>query len=79
MKRSFGSRLRHAWNTFLNRDPTEDYYRRKDIGMTTSYNPTKTYYTIGNEESIVDSVYNRLAIDVAQLLFTECISFLPGS
>ena len=29
MEQTLGSRLRHAWNAFRNRDPTEQF---KDIG-----------------------------------------------
>lgn len=59
-----GERLQHAWNAFLNRDPT-DYYR--DVGMSYSYRPDRIRFTKGNERSIVTSVYNRIAMDVAAI------------
>lgn len=59
-----GERLQHAWNTFLNRDPT-DYYR--DVGMSYTYRPDRIRFTKGNERSIVTSVYNRIAMDVAAI------------
>lgn len=62
MEMSFGSRLKHAWNAFMNKDPTK-YYR--DIGMGFSYRPDRTRFTRGNEKSIVTSVYNRIALDAA--------------
>ncbi len=64
MEISFGSRLRHAWNAFFNRDPTK-YYR--DIGMGYSYRPDRMRFSRGNERSIVTSVYNRIALDVAAI------------
>lgn len=61
---SFGSRLKHAWNAFLNRDPTK-YYRNMGVGY--SYRPDRPRLTRGNERSIVTSVYNRIALDVAAI------------
>ena len=61
---SFGSRLKHAWNAFLNRAPTYNY---RDIGASYSYRPDRPRLTRGNEQSIVTSVYNRVALDVASI------------
>lgn len=63
MDESFGSRLKHAWNAFFNRDPTS--YR--DIGGSYSYRPDRPRFTRGNKKSIVTSVYNRIALDVAAI------------
>lgn len=62
MEITFGSRLKHAWNAFMNRDPT-DYYR--SVGMGYSYRPDRVRMTRGNERSIVTSVYNRIALDAS--------------
>lgn len=62
MEISFGSRLKHAWNAFFNKDPTR-YYR--DIGMGYSFRPDRMRFSRGNERSIVTSVYNRIALDAA--------------
>lgn len=64
MEVSFGSRLKHAWNAFFNKDPT---YYQKDIGVGYSYRPDRPRLTRGNEQSIVTSVYNRIAIDAAAI------------
>lgn len=64
MEIEFGSRLKHAWNAFMNRDPTRYY---KDIGIGYSYRPDRVRMTRGNERSIVTSVYNRIALDVAAI------------
>lgn len=62
MDASIGSRLRRAWNTFFNRDPTP-YYR--DVGPGTRYHPDRTRLSVKNERSVITSVYNRIALDVS--------------
>ncbi len=64
MEISVGSRFKNAWNAFLNRDPTSGF---QDIGSGYSYRPDRFRLTRGNERSIVTSVYNRIALDVAAI------------
>lgn len=61
---AFSDRLMHAWNAFLNKDPTPRYNYDEHIS---SYNPFRMHLTRGNERSIVVSVYNRIALDVASI------------
>jgi len=63
MEMSFGSRLKHAWNAF-NGNAHMDY---RNLGMSYSYRPDRPRLSRGNERSIVTSVYNRIALDVAAL------------
>lgn len=63
MEMSFGSRLKHAWNAFNGN--TQLNYR--DLGMSYAYRADRPRLTRGNERSIVTSVYNRIALDVAAL------------
>lgn len=63
MEMSFGSRLKHAWNAFIGNVQTN--YR--DLGMSYSYRADRPRMSRGNERSIVTSVYNRIALDVAAL------------
>lgn len=56
--------LKHAWNAFFNRDPTGGY---RSIGPSYVYRPDRVRFTRGNERSIVTSVFNRIAMDVAAL------------
>ena len=63
MEESFGSRLKHAWNAFFNRDPTNTFSN----GMSYYYRPDRPRFTRGNERSIVTSVYNRIALDVSAI------------
>lgn len=69
MEYSFGSRLKHAWNAFMNRDPTGGY---RGLGTSYSYRPDRPRLSRGNERSIVTSVYNRIALDVAQVGIKHC-------
>lgn len=64
MEFSFASRLKHAWNAFFNKDPT-DYY--KNVGISYTYRPDRPRLTRGNERSIVTSVYNRIALDASSI------------
>ena len=63
MEMSFGSRLKHAWNVFTGN--IQINYR--DLGMSYSYRADRPRMSRGNERSIVTSVYNRIALDVAAL------------
>lgn len=69
MELSFSARLKHAWTAFMNRDPTADY---RDTGPGYSTRPDRTRLTRGNERSIVTSIYNRIAIDVASINVNHC-------
>lgn len=62
----FSDRLQHAWNAFMNKDPTTMY---RDIGVGNGYRPDRARLTRGNERSIVTSVYNRIALDAADIEF----------
>lgn len=64
MENTFSSRLKHAWNVFLNKDPTEEY---KNIGSSYPYRPDRIQFTRGNERTIVTAVYNRIALDAAAI------------
>ena len=63
------NRLKHGWNAFVNnRDPT--YI--PDLGVSYSYRPDRPRLTRGNERSIITSVYNRIALDVAAIDILHC-------
>ena len=64
METSFSSRLKHAWNAFVNNDTTNHY---RDVGIGYSYRPDRPRLTRGNERSIVNSVYNRIALDASAM------------
>lgn len=68
MEFSLGSRLKHAVNAFMNRDPTPRY----SYGVGYSYRPDRPRSTRGNERSIVTSVFNRIALDAASMNINHC-------
>ena len=68
-KPSLTSRLKTAWNAFKNRDPTVFY---REPGMSYTYRPDRVRFSGGNERSIVTSVYNRIAMDVASVDIKHC-------
>lgn len=71
MELTLTSRLKRAWNAFTkNRDPTDFQYQ--NIGMGYVYRPDRVRFTRGNERSIVTSVYNRIAMDVAAITIKHC-------
>lgn len=60
---SFRDRLKHAWDAFRSRDPTNlDVY---DYGPANYQNPNQTFLRLGSEQTIIASIYNRIARDVA--------------
>lgn len=66
MDLSFGSRVKRLWNAFTNRDPTTNY-SYSSMGSSYSYRPDRPRFTRGNERSIITSIYNRIALDVAAI------------
>lgn len=68
MEFEISSRLKHAWNAFMNRDPTPNY--RYSVGY--SHRPDRPRMTRGNEKSLVTSVFNRIALDCASMNIYHC-------
>ena len=65
MAQTFLNRIKNAWNAFVNnKDPISKW---KDIGSSYYYRPDRQRFTGGNERTIVTSVYNRIAMDVAAI------------
>lgn len=60
---NLGDRLKHAWNAFRNKDPTN----YQSLGTSYMYRPDRPRFSRGNERSIVTAVYNRIALDVAAI------------
>ena len=65
----FTDRLQHAWNALMNKDPT---YNTQDLGASYAYRPDRPRFSRGNERSIITSVFNRIALDVAAIDFKHC-------
>lgn len=68
MANTFGARLKNAWSAF--RDKSDNYEitnSSRYYGSITSYRPDRIRLNYSNERSIVNSIFNRLAVDVAQI------------
>lgn len=64
---SIGSRLKHAWNAFTNRDEEVETYSYGDYGASYTSRPDRVRLHFSNERSIISSIYTRLSIDVAAI------------
>lgn len=66
-------RLQHAWNAFFGKGPPYDVNkflqqpRYLDLGYSSTYRPDRVYFTKGQEKTLVNSIYNRIAVDVASI------------
>lgn len=58
---AFTDRIMHAWNAFTGRDPTINR------GNSSSFRPDRPRFTRGAERSIVNSVFNRIALDCSAI------------
>lgn len=58
--------LRHAWNAFKTQEDG-GYFKYDNVGVGHSYRPDRFRLSLGNERSIIGPIYNRLAMDVANL------------
>lgn len=69
MEFTFGERVKNAWNAFRNREP---FINRGQYNYGSYSRPDRTRLTRGNERSIVTSVLNRIALDVAAIDIRHC-------
>lgn len=61
---TLGERVKRSWNAFMGRDPTVYRY---DSGFGSNYRPDRMRFKSNNSRSIVTSIYNRIAVDCAQI------------
>lgn len=64
-KQTLGERLRHAWNAFANRDPTDE--PKIPYGVNTYVRPDRPHLSFGRDKSIITSIYTRISIDCAAI------------
>lgn len=62
MEKSILSRAKTAWNVFFNKTPITSSY---DDGPGYYYSPSRIRLAKGNERSIVNAIFTRIAIDAA--------------
>lgn len=58
------TRIKKAWNAFRNKDPAT---YNSNLGISYSHRPDRPKFTRGNERSIINSIFNKIALDVAQI------------
>ena len=72
----FIDKVKSGWNAFLGRDPTAsesvtqvDPYVTPTtyIGAASSYRPDRVHLSNGSERTIINSIYNRISIDVSSV------------
>lgn len=64
---TIGSRLKHAWNAFIDEDKEHRIHAYEEYGSSYGYRPDRVRMITTNERSIVTSIYTRLSIDVASV------------
>lgn len=65
-KQTLRERLKHAWNAFANRDPTDEPPRFYGAG--TYARPDRPHFSaFGRDKSIITSIYTRIGIDCAAI------------
>ena len=63
MAKNITSRFKKAWNVFFNKDPTLDNTYTYSVGN--YYRPDRNRLSCGNEKTIINSIYTRIALDVS--------------
>ena len=63
MADTFGTRIKHAWNAFV--QPNKEPFADPSVGASYGVRPDRVRLTLGNERSAIASLYLRLALDVA--------------
>jgi len=59
-------RLKHAWNAFMNKDPTEKF-AMEETGYSYWYRPDQYIVSGRNERNIINSIMCRIAVDCATI------------
>lgn len=57
-------RFQNAWNAFLGRDPTKN---SDPFLYGAGFRPDRPKFSVTNEKSIVNAIYNRIAVDAAMI------------
>ena len=67
---TLADRIKRSWNAFLNKDPTTSSSYYSDGGS--YYRPDRVRLSRGNERTIITSIFNRIALDVAAIDIKHC-------
>lgn len=66
-RKPIGEYLKHAWNTFRNRDPTEPVGWQVTNGPSSYIRHDRPSFHAINDQSIVSAIYTKIAIDVSEI------------
>lgn len=69
---ALGERIKGAWNAFMRRAPANLQYGYD------GYRPDRTRYIRGQEKTILNAIYTRLALDVCSLSVLHCVTNEDG-
>lgn len=61
-------RFKHGWNAFIGRDPTPSHR----YGSETYIRPGRAHIRMGNDRSIINATFNRIAVDVSDYRIEHC-------
>lgn len=64
---TIGSRLKHAWNAFVNQDPLQPFRAYQGSAYGYGQRPDRPRTLYAGERTIISSIYTRLSIDVASV------------
>lgn len=63
---NFSDRLKHAWNAFMNKDPTVERYS-SEVGPGYGIKPDRMYLRPASEKSIINTIITRFSVDCASI------------
>ena len=63
---NFRSYLKHAWNAFMNKDPTVERYS-SEVGPGYGIKPDRMYLRPASEKSIINTIITRFSVDCASI------------
>lgn len=69
---SFGERLKHGWNAFISDQQRQGSPGYVEYGGSLGSRQDRPRSYMSSERSIIASIYNRLAIDIAQVELHHC-------
>lgn len=67
MANTITSRLKNAWDAFRDKNDTYELSQNDYWSNVTTYKPDRVRMHYSNERSIVNSIFNRIAVDVSQM------------
>lgn len=70
MENSMSRRVKNAWNAFMGRDPTTTYL---GYGSSSYYRPDRVHLSAVSGRTIITSIFNRIALDVASIDIKHCL------